>query len=151
METRTTMSAPATLAQAIHALWGADAGLSALLPAEAFLTGRVPPSQAMPYCRLELPGGGEQALSNVNQYRTAAVVFHVWSDGFDAGDAIAPQIRRVFANQAVNWTGGGCLRMKPEGPPRTRQTTDAEIKAWETVQRFTAVIFETRQDEGDEG
>ncbi len=141
------MTTPATAAQAIHQLWAADAALSALLPPQRFCTGRVPPSEEMPYCRLELPGGSEIQRSRQTLYEKRRMVFHVWTDTFDEGDAIVPQIRRVFANQAFDWGTGGVTDCRPEGPARTSQTTLPEIKAWETVVSFVAASWEQRMDD----
>jgi hypothetical protein len=140
------MPSPTTLAQAIHQLWSADSGLSALVPPVRFCTGRVPPSEETPYCRLELPGGSEIQRSRETLYERRRIVFHVWTDTFDEGDAIAPQIRRVFANQAFDWGSGGVTDCQPDGPPSTRQTALPEIKAWETVVAFAAATWEARLD-----
>ena len=140
------MSTPTTFAQAIHQLWAADSALSALLPPERFCTGRVPPSEEMPYCRLELPGGSEIQRSNKTLYEKRSIVFHVWTDTFDQGEALAPEIRRVFANQEFDWQSGGATDCRPQGPPSTRQTALPEIKAWETVVTFAANTWETRLD-----
>jgi hypothetical protein len=138
------MSTPTTLAQAIHQLWAADSVLSGLVPPQRFCTGRVPPSEEMPYCRLELPGGSEIQRSRQTLYEKQPMVFHLWTDTFDEGQAIAPQIRRVFAHQEFDWGSGGVTDCRPDGPPATRQTTLAEIKAWETVVTFAAATWETR-------
>jgi len=140
------MSNPATLAQAIHQLWAADSVLCALLPADRFYTGRVPPSEKMPYCRLELPGGSELQRSRQTLYEKQPIIFHVWTDTFDAGDAIAPQIRRVFANQEFDWGTGGVTDCRTEGSPSTSQTALPEIKAWETVVTFAASTWDQRLD-----
>ena len=140
------MSTPGTFAQAIHQLWAADSALSALVPPERFCTGRVPPSQEMPYCRLELPGGSGIQRSNRTLYEKRPIVFHVWTDTFDQGDAIAPEIRRVLANREFDWQSGGVTDCRPQGPPSTSQTALPEIKAWETVVTFAANTWETRLD-----
>jgi Protein of unknown function (DUF3168) len=135
-----------SLAQTLHQMWSADAELSALIPPERFCTGRVPPSEEMPYCRLELPGGSEIQRSRETFYEKRQIVFHVWSDTFDEGAAIAPQIRRVFASQEFDWETGGVTDCRPHGPPAARQTALPEIKAWETVVAFAAATWEQRQD-----
>jgi len=140
------MSTPTTLAQAIHQLWAADNALSALVPPERFCTGRVPPSEEMPYCRLELPSGSEIQRSRQTLYEKQRIIFHVWTDTFDEGDSIAPEIRRVFANQEFDWGSGGVTDCKPDGLPSASQTALPEIKAWETVVTFAANTWETRQD-----
>jgi len=135
-----------TPAQAIHGLWAADPLLCGLISADRFLTGRVPSSQETPYCRLELSGGRETQRSNGSLYQKLTIIFHVWTDTFDQGDAIAPQIRRVFASREFDWGSGGVLDCKTEGWPRTEQTKLPEIKAWETVVTFAANTWDTRLD-----
>jgi hypothetical protein len=138
---------PNTLAQAIHQLWAADAVLSALVPPRRFCTGRVPPSEAMPYCRLELPGGSEIRRSRQTLYEKQPIVFHLWTDTFDEAEAIAAEIRRVLANQTFDWATGGVLDCRPAGSPSMTQTALPEIKAWETVVTFAAATWEMRKDE----
>jgi hypothetical protein len=140
------MSTPATLAQAIHQRWAADAALSALVPSDRFCTGRVPPSEEMPYCRLELPGGSQFQRSRQTLYEKQPIKFHVWTDTFDEGDGIVPEIRRVFANQAFDWATGGVLDCRPAGPPSRSQTALPEIKAWETIVTFAAATWDQRLD-----
>jgi hypothetical protein len=140
------MSHGSTPAQALHGLWAADPLLCSLIPADRFLTGRAPSSQQTPYCRLELSGGSERQRSNGSLYQKLAITFHVWTDTFDQGDAIAPQIRRVFANREFDWGSGGVLDCRTQGWPATEQTKLPEIKAWETVVKFVASTWDTRWD-----
>ena len=86
------------------------------MPPERFCTGRVPPSEEMPYVRLELPGGGELVRSRETLYEKRPIVFHVWTDTFDAGDAVAAAIRAAFAHAAFDWGTGGVLDCRPRRP-----------------------------------
>jgi hypothetical protein len=140
------MSAPTTLAQAVHARWSANPALCALVPPERFCTGRVPASEEMPYVRLELPGGGELLRSRETVYEKRPIVFHVWTDTFDAGDAVAAAIRAAFAHAAFDWGTGGALDCRPHGGPAPRQIARAEFKAWETIVSFVATTWEQRSD-----
>ena len=140
------MSTPTTLAQAIHARWSANSALCALVPADRFCTGRVPASEEMPYVRLELPPGGELLRSRETVYEKRPIVFHVWTDTFDAGDAAAAAIRAAFAHSAFDWGLGGAMDLRPRGGPAARQIARAEFKAWETIVRFDATTWEQRQD-----
>ena len=103
----------------------------------------MPSSEQTPYCRLELPGGSE-TNDRGTLYQKLAIVFHVWTDTFDQGDAIAPQIRRVFANQEFDWGSGGVLDCRTQGWPGTEQTNLPEIKAWETVVTLCGKTWEQR-------
>ncbi len=112
------MSTPTTLAQAIHARWSANSPLCALVPAERFCTGRVPASEEMPYVRLEITGGGELLRSRETLYEKRPIVFHVWTDTFDDGDAVAAAVRAAFAHAAFDWGTGGVLDCRPRGGPK---------------------------------
>jgi hypothetical protein len=140
------MSTPTTLAQSIHARWSTSAALGALVPPGRFCTGRVPASEEMPYVRLELPGGEELLRTRETLYERRPIVFHVWSDTFDSGDAVAAAIRTAFAHAAFDWGTGGVLDCRPLGGPASRQIARAEFKAWETIVRFQAMTWEQRTD-----
>ncbi len=134
------------LESAINAIWADNAALIAQVPADRLITGRVPPSEQMPYVRLEPDGGNETDRTNASLYCTERIQFHVWSDGFDVGRDIARLIRSAFASMAFNWTTGAVLDMKWDGPPVSRQTTDPEIKAWQTTVSFTCTTWQARTD-----
>jgi hypothetical protein len=140
------MSTPATLSQSIHARWSASTALCALVPSARFCTGRVPASEEMPYVRLELQGGTEMLRSHETLYEKRPIVFHVWTDTFDSGDAVAAAIRAAFAHAAFDWGTGGVLDCRPLGGPAARQIARAEFKAWETIVRFQAMTWEQRTD-----
>ncbi len=141
-----TIAGTTSLAQALHALWAANSALVAVVPADRAITGRVPPSEEMPYVRLSLADAGNKQRTNATLYQAQRVSFHLWTDTFDAGDAAAPLIQAAFASMAFNWGSGGVTDMRQEGTPATTQTTDPEIKAWETTVTFTANTWQTRQD-----
>jgi hypothetical protein len=134
------------LESAINAIWADKAALAALVPADRLITGRVPPSEEMPYVRLEPDAGGNTQRTNASLYQTAKIAFHVWSDTFDAGRQVAAAVRDAFASMAFDWVTGAVLDMRWDGPPASRQTTDPEIKAWETVVIFTAATWLSRDD-----
>ncbi len=140
------MSTPTTLAEAIHARWAANTALCTLVPADRFCTGRVPASEEMPYVRLEILGGGELLRSRETVYEKRPIVFHIWTDTFDAGDAVAAAIRTAFAHAAFDWGLGGAMDFRPCSGPAARQIARAEFKAWETVVAFVATMWEQRQD-----
>ncbi len=141
-----TIAGATGLESAINAIWAANAALVAAVPVDRLITGRVPPSEQMPYVRLEPEGGRETSRSNRTLYAADTIRFHIWSDGFDTGRAIAPLIRNAFASMSFDWTTGGVLDMKWDGPPVSRQTSDPEIKAWQTTVSFTCATWQTRQD-----
>ena len=74
-----TIAAATGLESAINILWAASAALVAQVPADRLITGRVPPSEQMPYVRLEADGGSETSRTNQSIYATEKVVFHIWS------------------------------------------------------------------------
>ncbi len=142
-----TISGVTSLESAINAIWADNAALLAQVPADRLITGRVPPSEQMPYVRLEPEGGPENGRTNRTIYAAAKVSFHIWSDAIDiARTTIAPLIYAAFASMAFDWGSGGVLDMKWDGPPTSRQTTDPEIKAWETTVSFTCTTWQTRTD-----
>ncbi len=141
-----TIAGATGLESAINAIWAANTALTALVPADRLITGRVPPSEQMPYVRLEPEGGSNTTRSNKSLYQTERVLFHVWSDTFDVGRQIAPLIRAAFASMAFNWGTGAVLDMQWDGPPISRQVTDPELKAWQTTITFTASTWQQRQD-----
>ena len=146
-----TIAGAATLAQAIHAIWGANAALAAAVPIDRFLTGRVPGSEKMPYVRLELTAGGNIQRTSNTLYQKQSVTFHIWTDDFDDGDAIVPTLNAAFASQIFDWSVGGVTDMRQEGTASTSQVSTPEFKAWETVVTFTANTWETRQDKTIQG
>ena len=141
-----TIAGAAGMEAAINAIWAANAALAAAVPADRLITGRVPPSEIMPYVRLEPEGGRELSRSNKSIYARETIRFHIWTDGVDAGRAIAPLVRNAFASMAFNWITGAVLDMKWDGPPASQQTTDPEIKAWRTTVSFTCTTWQQRTD-----
>ena len=146
-----TIAGATGLESAINALWAANTALVAAVPPDRLITGRVPPSQQMPYVRLEPEGGSESERTNASLYGTEKVSFHIWSDTFDTGRAIAPLIRNAFASNAFHWGTGAVIDMRWNGPPVSRQTTDPEIKAWQTTITFTCTTWHARQDNTSSG
>jgi len=142
-----TITGATGLESAINAIWAANAALNAAVPVDRLITGRVPPSEAMPYVRLEPEAGTNIVRTNLSLYQTERVHFHIWTDGIDAARAIAPLIRAAFASMAFDWVTGAVLDMRWDGPPLSRQTTDPEIKAWQTTVTFTASTWQQRQDQ----
>lgn len=142
-----TIAGATGLESAVNTIWAQTAALVALVPADRFLNGRIPPSQAMPYVRLESDGGQEHTRTNLNLYASHKLHFHIWTDGTTDFDlTIAAAIRNAFASIAFDWTSGGVTDMKWTGPPTSRQTTDPEIVAWQTTLSFSAETWEQRQD-----
>ena len=141
-----TIAGATGLESALNAIWAANTALTAVVPADRLITGRVPPSEQMPYVRLEPEGGSHTTRSNKSLYQTECVNFHVWSDTFDIGRSIARLIRAAFASMAFDWGTGAVLDMRWDGPPTSRQTNNPEIKAWQTTVTFTASTWQQRQD-----
>ncbi len=141
-----TISGATGLESAINAIWAANGPLNAAVPVDRLITGRVPPSEEMPYVRLEPDSGHDTDRTNVSLYQTEQVAFHIWSDTFDTGRSIATLVRAAFASMAFDWGTGAVLDMRWDGPPQSRQTTGPEIKAWQTTVTFTAQTWQQRED-----
>ncbi len=141
-----TIAGATGLESAVNQIWAANAALAAAVPADRLITGRVPPSEKMPYIRLEPDSGGNTTRTNRTLYQHAKLAFHIWTDTFDLGRQIAPLIRNAFASLAFDWGTGGVTDMRWDGPPATHQTQDPEIKVWETIVTFTVETWQTRQD-----
>jgi len=141
-----TITGATGLESAVNAIWAANATLIATVPADRLITGRVPPSEQMPYIRLQPEAGSNATRTNRTLYERAKLAFHIWTDGIDAGRAIAQLIRNAFASLAFEWGTGGVTDMRWDGPPLSRQTSDPEIKAWETIVTFTLATWEQRDD-----
>ena len=90
------------LESAINAIWAANQALNAAVPVDRLITGRVPPSEQMPYVRLEPETGTNITRSNKSLYQTERIHFHIWTDGIDAARAIAGLIRAAFASMAFD-------------------------------------------------
>jgi len=131
---------------AINGVWNSNTALAAAVPVNRLITGRVPPSEEMPYVRLEPEGGREMVRTNASLYSAVNIHFHIWSDTYDVGNAVAGLIQAAFASIAFNWGRGAVLDMKLDGPPVSRQATTPEIKAWETTVNFTCSTWQQRQD-----
>jgi hypothetical protein len=141
-----TIAGATGLESAINTIWAANAALVAAVPADRLITGRVPPSEQMPYVRLEPEGGRELSRTNASIYASETILFHIWSDGFDSGRTIAALIRNAFASMAFNWTSGAVMDMQWGGPAVSRQASEPEIKAWQTTVTFTASTWQQRED-----
>ena len=141
-----TITGATGLESAINAIWAANQALNAAVPVDRLIIGRVPPSEQMPYVRLEPENGTNITRTNLSLYQTERVHFHIWTDGFDAGRAIAPLIRAAFASMAFSWGTGASSTCDWDGPPVSRQVTGPEIKAWHTTVTFTASTWQQRQD-----
>ena len=139
-----TIAGATGLESAINAIWAANAALAAAVPADRLITGRVPPSEQMPYVRLEPEGGSNTTgATTASTRRSGSSSTSGRTDSTSAG-TIAPLIRAAFASMAFNWGTGAVLDMKWDGPPVSRQATDPEIKAWQTTVTFTATTWQQR-------
>ncbi|MEI8374809.1 MAG: hypothetical protein WCJ35_18450 [Planctomycetota bacterium] len=141
-----TIAGATSLESAIGVVWANDAALVAQVPVLRLITGRVPQSELMPYVRMEQTGGSGNARTNKSYYQTARVVFHIWTEDYAGGSAVAQLILNAFANKGFDWTTGAVLDMRADGPPVNNQVHMPEIKLWETTVSFVLTTWQGRQD-----
>jgi hypothetical protein len=142
-----TIAGASGLESAINLIWAYNASLCAIVPANRLLSGRIPPSEKMPYVRLDPGEGQESIVTNRTIYATHKITFHIWSDGTtDVDLEIWPLIRNAFSAMIFDWGTGGVINMKWDGPPSSKQSTDPEIQAWVTTTSFTCQTWQTRTD-----
>ena len=94
------------LEQAIHARWAASSGLEALLPAARVRTGAFH-GEGRPYATLERKTSRTVFRTNAGDaLDEVTLAVHVWHEGYDAGRAIADQVRTAFDRSDFGLDGG---------------------------------------------
>ena len=132
-------------------MWAADTDLVALHPASRFYTGRVPivsgdgatAPTAMPYTRLDTPGGHRGTRTSDTEYPLEKLRFHVWTDTAEEGDAIADAVQDCYKDQAFTYSRGRVIDIRYENTDQ-RQITKPSYTAWETVVIFTMRLMRNR-------
>jgi hypothetical protein len=94
------------LEQAIHERWAAAGRLSALLPAERLKTGLAQAAR-IPYASLVRKPGRTLYRTNAGDaLDEISVVIHLWHERFDAGQAVADEIKAAFDRSQFPLSGG---------------------------------------------
>lgn len=98
--------------QAIHQRWASDHQLTALVPAELFVTGRAEGVDQLPYVILQMP----QRRTRINTSQTAIeetqVEFNVRTASLQEATEIIKRLRRRFHRQSFPLAQGACLVMQ---------------------------------------
>ena len=95
---------------------------------------------------LTVAAGSFIQRSNATLYQKQEITFHIWTDDFDEGDTIVPLLQSAYASQAFDWGTVGVTDFQQQGAADSHQSSDPEIKAWETVVKFTANTWQARTD-----
>ncbi len=95
------------LEQAIHARWAASPVLCQLLAADRLSTG-LAKGTGTPYATLSRKPGRTLFRTNAGDaLDEVPLVFHLWHDRFDAGQAIVRQVHAVFDRSDFALSDGG--------------------------------------------
>ena len=117
------------LEQAIHQRWADTPALEALLPAARLKTGRSR-GDPMPYATLTRQRNRTALRSNAGDaVDETALQIDVWCEEFDAGHAIAEQVKAAFDRAAFDLSGGDRV-------VQMRRTGDAASQDPDGVWRF---------------
>jgi hypothetical protein len=131
----------ASLVGKIHEIWEATDSLKAT---EVY-TGRIPaePAASMPYARIEQPAATRRFRSNRNIAKDVEIVFHVWTDTWDEGEALRLAIEAKYQNFGFDYDGGSVLDMIYD-THSSSQPNLPEYTTWETVITYSLVTEEPR-------
>jgi Protein of unknown function (DUF3168) len=117
------------LEQAIHQRWAASETLESLLPAERLKTG-LSPGDPMPYATLTRQGNRTTLHSNAGDAVDETTLrIDVFSDNFDAGQAIAEQVKAAFDRSSFALSGDDRV-------VQMRRTNDWAAQAADRVWQF---------------
>src|SRR5436305_9921964 len=102
-----------SLEQTIHTRWASDGGLTALVPADRFVTGQALGGLALPYATLTRVAQPRITRTSSRSVAHVGVRFEVFSAALDTVRQTADAIRACFDRQRF---GGGAtvLRMRRE-------------------------------------
>jgi len=118
------------LEQAIHQRWADTAALEALLPAARLKTGRSR-GDSMPYATLTRERNRTALRSNAGDALDESKLrIDVWCEAFDAGHAIAEQVKAAFDRTAFDLSGDDRV-------VQMRRIGDAASQDADGVWRFT--------------
>ncbi len=126
-----------TLERAIHVRWAADEALTSLLPAARLTTGRAS-AGPLPYATLTRRRNRPLLRTNTGDVVDEAdVAIDVWHDDYDAGRAIAEQVRLAFDRAAFDLDGGGRVVQMRQSEDSASQESDG---TWRFSLRFLAQV-----------
>src|SRR5213083_5588 len=109
-----------SLEQAIHARWAANGGLTALVPAARFVTGKALGGLSLPYATLTRVGQRRAVRTSSRSVADVQVRFDVFSTDLGTLRQAADAVKACFDRQTF-FGGATVLRM--------RQTDDSEEQA----------------------
>lgn len=126
------------LEQAIHQRWAADPALTALVPADAVVTG-TRGSRSVPYVTVHRKSNRPVLRTNAGDaVDEATVEFHAWHDDHDAGRAIAEQVKTVFDRSNFPLAGGDRVIQMRRTADRARQDDDG---LWQFTVEFLVLVY----------
>ena len=118
------------LEQAIHQRWAASDTLASLLPAERLKTGRSF-GDSLPYATITRQGNRTAFRTNAGDaLDEVRLQIRVWHDDYDAGRAIAEQVKAAFDRSDFALSGGGRV-------VQMRRTGDSASQHDDGTWRFT--------------
>jgi hypothetical protein len=118
------------LEQAIHQRWADTAALEALLPAARLATGRSQ-GDVMPYATLAREQNRAALRTNAGDALDETILrIDVWCEEYDAGHAIAEQVKAAFDRSAFDLSGGDRV-------VQMRRSSDSASQDADGVWRFT--------------
>lgn len=121
------------LEQAIHERWASDHQLTALVPAERFVTGRAEGLDQLPYVILQIPQRRTQINTTRSAIEETRVEFDVRTASHQEATKILEQLRRRFHRQSFPLVEGNCLVMQHD----LDRWTAEEDGVWCAVAAYT--------------
>jgi hypothetical protein len=126
------------LEQAIHERWAASAALAALVGADRLKTG-LARGTGTPYATLVRKPGRTLARTNAGDaLDQIPLVIRVWHDQFDAGQAIAQQVKAAFDRSQFALGGGDRVLQMRRGGESVVQHDDG---IWEWAIEFSVQVY----------
>ena len=126
------------LEQAIHQRWAADPALTALLSADAVVTG-TRGSRNVPYATVHRKSNRTVLRTNAGDaVDEATVVFHVWHDDYDAGRAILEQVKTAFDRSDFPLAAGDRVIQMRRTADRAQQDDDG---LWQLTVEFLVQVY----------
>lgn len=138
------------LVQSFANRWLAVPEAVTLVPAERFITGRIPTISEYPFPYMSLVPTTGRPLYRTDRCTGYSRIFslHVWVDGdrLQEGEDIVEMARTVWANQKWPYNYGKVIDVLEGGPASARQVNEATFQAWELVKLFSLHIEQRRVD-----
>ena len=121
------------------------------VPFARVFTGRVPQTELykFPYVSILVSQGYSRKRTDKTRYSHSPVTFHLWvdEDHLEFAETLAAKIADAYADTCWKLTETDkVIDFLDEGEPLVHQTNLPNVKAWEVVKLFTAVIERARVD-----